>query len=171
MQQRAYRHLTDRERLLISKLRAQRFKLAEIARRIGKDKSTVSRELQRNGDDETPHDRFFYFRVHGLWTAEGLDAYLATQPAEDRETKRVWKWSDAQQYAEERSRKAQEKRRRKKPETQVWVIDKLRLNWSPEQIAGRSKLDGPERRCDQRHLGLLRDGPALPHKALALGLP
>ena len=67
-----------------------------IARRIGKDTSTVSRELQRNGDDETPHDRFLYFRIHRLWTEEELDAYLATQPAEDRETKHVGKWTDAQ---------------------------------------------------------------------------
>ena len=104
----------------------------------------MSRELRRNGDDETPHDRFFYFRIHRLWTEEELEAYLATQPVEDRETKHVWKWTDAQEYAEERARKAQEKRRRKKPETQAWVIEKLRLNWSPEQIAGRSKLDGPE---------------------------
>jgi IS30 family transposase len=144
MEQRGYKHLTDRDRLLIAKLRAKKFNITEIARRVGKDKSTVSRELRRNATVETAHDRLFYFRVHQLWTEEELDRYLATQPAEARETKRVWRWADAQQMAEHRAWKASQKRRRKTAKTRKWVTERLHLNWSPEQIAGRSKIDGPE---------------------------
>ena len=145
MHQRSYKQLTARDRLLIAKLRAKKINQSEIARRIGKDKSTVSRELQRNATTETPQDRFFYLRVSELWTEEQLDDYVATQPAEARETKRVWTYSIAQQNAEQRAWKASQKRRRKKPETRKWTIERLRIGWSPEQIAGRSKAEAPER--------------------------
>ncbi len=124
MGQRGYKQLTARDRLLIAKLQVAKLSLSEIARRIGKDKSTVSRELRRNAVRVTPQDRFFYFRVDRFWSEEQLDEFLATQP------QRAWL--------------AQQKRRRKAPATRKWVIEKLCSGWSPDQIAGRSKVDGPE---------------------------
>jgi IS30 family transposase len=38
---RGFKQLTARDRLLISKLRAKKLSISEIARRIGKDKSTA----------------------------------------------------------------------------------------------------------------------------------
>lgn len=144
MHDRNYKQLTDRDRLLIAKLKAKKLTVTEIARRIGKDKSTVSRELRRNATTETAQQRLFYFRLDRLWTEDELDAYLATQPPEARRTEVRWRYSHAQQAAEDRAWMAAQKRRRKKPETRKWVIEKLRLGWSPQQIAGRSKVDGPE---------------------------
>jgi IS30 family transposase len=104
----------------------------------------VSRELRRNAVRVTPQDRFFYFRVDRFWSEEQLDDFLQTQPAEMRKTNVVWSHREAQSLASQRAWLAQQKRRRKRPETRKWVIEKLRSGWSPEQIAGRSKIDGPE---------------------------
>ena len=141
MEQCGYKHLTDRDRLLISQLRAKKFNLTQIACRIGKHKSTVSRELERNGDDEGPRERRFDFCSGRFFPVASSDDDRAS---DDLKPRRVWKWADAQQYAEERARKAAQQRRRKSPETRAWVVEKLQLDWSPEQIAGRSKIDGPE---------------------------
>ena len=144
MGQRSFKQLTSRDRLMISKLKAKKLSLSEIARRIGKDKSTVSRELRRNAITVTPRDRFFYFRVQRFWSEEQLDDYLLTKPPEWRQTEEVWAHADAQSQRDIRWWRANQKRRRKKPETRKWVIAKLRIGWSPEQIAGRSKIEAPE---------------------------
>lgn len=144
MAQRGYKQLTDRDRVLIAKLKVKKLSLSEIARRIGKDKSTVSRELRRNAVLVTPHDRFFFYAVERLWTDEQLEAFLKTQPVEARATTAEWQHAQAQEVAAHRAWLAQQKRRRKRPETRKWVIEKLRSGWSPEQIAGRSRIDGPQ---------------------------
>ena len=90
MAQGPYKHLSARERLLISRLKAKKLSNSAIARKIGRDKSTVSRELRRNAKIVTPQDRFFLFRIKQLWTEEELDAYLETQPAAARRTEYVW---------------------------------------------------------------------------------
>lgn len=51
---------------------------------------------------------------------------------------------DAQSWATDCKSRAQQARRKKKPETRRWVIEKLRAGWSPQQISGRSKVDGPQ---------------------------
>lgn len=43
MAQRSYSHLTEHDRGMISKSRASRLSLSEIARQLGKDESTISR--------------------------------------------------------------------------------------------------------------------------------
>lgn len=48
MARRSYKQLTERDRLLIADLQKRNLSLSEIARRIGKDKSTISREFKRN---------------------------------------------------------------------------------------------------------------------------
>jgi transposase, IS30 family len=144
MVHRGFKQLTARDRVLISKLKAEQLSVSEIARRIGKNKSTVSRELRRNQTTVTPQEAYFLFRVRQLWTEEELDQYLQTQPAEKRETKAYWKHTDAQQLCFQRRWAANQKRRRKLPQTREWVIEKLRQGWSPQQIAGRSKLEAAE---------------------------
>ncbi len=43
----SYRHLTQQERYVISHLHIARFSLREIARRLGRHHSTISRELRK----------------------------------------------------------------------------------------------------------------------------
>jgi IS30 family transposase len=88
-----------------------------IARQIGKDRSTLSRELRRSSIEITPQDRFFNLRTTRFWSDEQLDAFLLTQPLEDRQTSIVYSHSDAQRAADNRAYAAQQKRRRKAPAT------------------------------------------------------
>ena len=144
MGQRCFKQLTSRDRLMISKLKAKKLSLSEIARRIGKDKSTVSRELRRNSVPVDPHDRSFLRGIdHPLWKEERLDDFLLTEPPEPQ-SDYVWIHGEAQTQRDLRVWRANQKRRRKQPDTRKWVIAKLRSGWSPQQIAGRSKIDGPE---------------------------
>lgn len=144
MGQRGYKQLTERDRVLISQLREKKLSLSEIARRIGKDKSTISRELRRNAIRLTPWDRYFYFCIERFWGPDDLARYLKTKSAEERRTIKAWMHRDAQSWATDRKSRAQQARRKKKPETRRWVIEKLRAGWSPQQISGRSKVDGPQ---------------------------
>ncbi|WP_345258905.1 helix-turn-helix domain-containing protein, partial [Marinicella pacifica] len=45
---RSYTHLSSEERYHISVLRKTKISLSEIARILGRNKSTISRELERN---------------------------------------------------------------------------------------------------------------------------
>src|SRR5438552_17012796 len=102
MGQRGFKQLTARDRALISKLKEKKLSLSDIARRIGKDKSTVSREPRRNEERVTPQDAHFLFRIERLWTEEELDEYLETQSAEKREVETYWSHADAQQLCDHR---------------------------------------------------------------------
>jgi IS30 family transposase len=148
MAKRCFRQLTKRDRRLIYEWRKQGLSQAEIARRLGKDKSTISRELKRNAEVVTKESRLFWFKIQKLWTDDQLDAYLKTLPANERkaltQTELCWRPQAAQACRDQRVWMANQKRRRKKPATRKWVIEKLKLHWSPEQIAGRSKVDGPQ---------------------------
>lgn len=104
----------------------------------------VSRELRRNAIRLTPWDRYFYFCIQRFWGPDDLDRYLETKPTEERRTSKAWMHRDAHSLAADRMQRAQRARRKKKPETRRWVIEKLRAGWSPQQIAGRSELDGPQ---------------------------
>ena len=144
MQERCYTHLSAHDRRVIAKLLAEKKTVTEIAKRIGRHKSTVSRELRRNADILVPDEQFVALRVLPKDSAK-LDEYLRTVPTYDvTERTIVWSYSTAQATCEARARRAAQERRRKDPETRKWVIEKVRIHWSPEQIAGRSEIDGPQ---------------------------
>jgi IS30 family transposase len=48
---RNYHQLTSEERCALSALRKQRHSQAEIARTLGRDRSTIGREVRRNSED------------------------------------------------------------------------------------------------------------------------
>ncbi len=100
-----YKHFTHDERLMLSAFLRTDLTQKEIALKLGKDPSSVSRELGRNG-------------------AESIDGY------------RVRK---AQVLTIQR--RIQANQRFKKIENDPWLENyikkKLKLYWSPEQIAGR----------------------------------
>jgi transposase, IS30 family len=56
----SYTHLTEKERYVISHLKLEKFSLREIARRLGRDHTSISRELKRNGPTYSPDAVYWY---------------------------------------------------------------------------------------------------------------
>lgn len=57
----SYGHLTPKERYVISHLNVTRFSLSEIARRLGRHHTTISREIKRNGPTHPGGVYWYYF--------------------------------------------------------------------------------------------------------------
>ncbi|HTL11877.1 MAG TPA: helix-turn-helix domain-containing protein [Bdellovibrionota bacterium] len=84
MGKRAFKQLSDRDRVLISHLKNRGLSLSEIGKRIGKDKSTISRELRRNAVTVTPEEKLFWFKIRNprrgrARRAPAFDATLRSQ--------------------------------------------------------------------------------------------
>ena len=103
MAHRTYQQLCLEERDRLAILRVQGLSMNEIARRLKRNKSTVSRELQRNCGT--------VYHSYGGGSAEG--------------------------QAQQRRRHASRRDRLRNPRIRSYVRLKLKLGWSPEQIAGR----------------------------------
>jgi IS30 family transposase len=103
------RYLSLAEREEISVGLAQRLSRRQIARRLGRPVSTVSREIRRNS-------------VRGTYRA-----HLA------------------QREAQGRARRPKPAKLAVNDELREWVQQKLRLDWSPEEISGRLKTEFPGR--------------------------
>lgn len=58
----SYSHLTSQERYVISHLNSAKFSLREIARRLGRNHSTISREIRRNRPKD-PSDVYWYYFI------------------------------------------------------------------------------------------------------------
>ena len=106
-----YSHLTWKERYVISHLKVAGFSLREIGRRLGRDHTTIGREIKRNGP-----------RYPG-----GVYWYDFTHPK-----------------AVERRHQARHHRRHNQIRLVAYVEAKLKLEWSPEAIGARLKLDYPD---------------------------
>ena len=104
-----YAHLSLSERDMITTLRAEHKSMREIARTLGRDPGTISRELKRNASPE--------YRL-----------YLSHR---------------AHSRAIQRRKQASRRPRLQHPEVRTYVHAKLAEGWSPEQIAGRIRLDHP----------------------------
>ena len=104
-----YVQLTEAERELIASMHWEGKGPSEIARTIGRDKGTISRELRRN-------------------SSQGYSCYTPCQ---------------AHKRSAQRKLTARHSRPLLKNEKiQRYVRQKLKLNWSPEIIAGRLKKNG-----------------------------
>lgn len=103
----AYRQITSEERYTLATLRREGFSQSRIARRMGRHRSTISRELRRNA---ARHDG--RYRAHA---------------AIERTS----------------ARRSLSRRNRRFSESQ-WALveEKLKEDWSPEQIAGRLGREG-----------------------------
>lgn len=108
----SYNHLTEKDRYVISHLKLAKFSLREIARRLGRHHTSISREIKRNGPTYSPDAVYWYY---------------ATQPV-----------------AEIRRHKARSHHRQNNQPLVEYVEDKLRLDWPPEAIAARLRLDYPD---------------------------
>ncbi|WP_417711202.1 helix-turn-helix domain-containing protein [Roseibium aggregatum] len=69
---RTFSHLSFEERKSISSMRDQKFSQSEIARRLGRDRATISREVRRN-----------YWHDHEFSDADGYWAMTANDMARD----------------------------------------------------------------------------------------
>ena len=102
-----FRRLVKEDRILIAQWKNEGFSNKQIAKRLGRDKSTIGREIIRNNFEGK-----VYEPLHAQYKAEVKKnkAWEAKEPL-----KNPWVYS--------------------------YVLDKLRQGWSPEQIAGRLKLE------------------------------
>lgn len=104
-----YKQITNEQRVLISSFLRQNKSMGFIAREIGKDRSSVSREIKRNSSDGS----------YGLYNS---------LPAQKRRDERRLNSNRTKVLTEE---------------MKEYINDKLvNEQWSPEQISGRSKLEG-----------------------------
>ncbi|KAB0663370.1 IS30 family transposase [Oryzomonas japonica] len=107
----SYTHLTEKDRYVISHLRSAKFSLREIARRLGRHHTSISREIKRNGPTYSPDAVYWYY---------------FTQPV-----------------ATQRRHQARSHHRQNNLSLVKYVDEKLRLDWPPEAIAARLRLDYP----------------------------
>lgn len=103
MARKTYCQLSLEERDHLAIYRAQGLSINEMARRLHRNKSTVSRELRRNCGP-------VYCTYGG---------------------------GSAHRRAHQRRRQASRRERLRNPRIRAYVHSRLRLGWSPEQIAGR----------------------------------
>ena len=103
----SYTHLTARDRYVISHLHGQ-MSYREIARRLGRHHTTISREIKRN---KPPHSTYWYYFIE-----------------RDVELKR---------------HTARSFRRQSHLPLIEYVEDKLRLDWPPEVISEKLKVEYP----------------------------
>ena len=139
------RYLSFLEREEIALLRAQQLGVREIARRIGRDPGTISRELRRNA--ATRGGKQEYRALVAQWKAQQAAKRPKTAKPVDNDRLR--------QYVQERL--AGDIRRPDGtivtgPKTPTWkglnkphrADRRWSLAWSPEQIAARLKIDFPD---------------------------
>ena len=105
-----FTHLTLDERRLLMRLREAKVRVDEIARQLGRHRSTIYRELKRNWwhDAEVP-------QAEGYWP---VSAQLLADGRRRRRCKLL-----------------------RHPRLQAAVVERLKDGWSPEQIAGRLRLE------------------------------
>ena len=108
----SYTHFTEKERYVISHLKLAQFSLREIARRLGRHHTSISREINRNRPDYADDAVYWYYAT--------------------------------QKIADERLHKARSYRRQNHRPLVEYVEDKLRLDWPPEAIAARIRIDYPK---------------------------
>lgn len=116
----SYKHFTLEERKFLQQLLSEGYSFRKIADFLGRNVSSVSREVGRNHSKyPTKKKSNNPYRYHA-WRAQTLAII----------------------------RRREHKHYRLYPETAEWayIMEKLNLFWSPEQICQRWKLDNPNRR-------------------------
>ena len=116
----SYTHFTLEERICLQNLLKENYSMRKIAAILGRNVSSVSREIQRNKAKYKPHtksDNAYWYRA---WRAQNL--YIR--------------------------RRREQMRAALSPGTAAWnfIIDGLKRGWSPEAICGRWHRQYPERK-------------------------
>lgn len=126
-----YRHLVLADRIEIEKLLDQDHSQAEIARRLGVHRSTISREIRRRSwQPERDHANLRPYLRNKLDTRDAHDRiYLAGQ---------------AQHHADTQAARSHQPYRMTHDPLVDWVHTHLRRGWTPEEISGRLPLEFPD---------------------------
>jgi IS30 family transposase len=74
----SYTHLTENDRYVISYLILAGYSLREIGRRIGRDHTTISREIKRNRPANRDNDDVYWYEI-SQWCIQ-----LASAPQVDK---------------------------------------------------------------------------------------
>lgn len=110
-----YRKLVKEDRILIAQWKKAGYSNVRIAGLLGRSVSTIGREIERNSFKDFERSVRVYEPLHA-------------QGKTERNRQKAWK----------------SKQPLKNPWLYAHVLDKLRDGWSPEQIAGRLKLEHPD---------------------------
>ncbi|WGD36544.1 IS30 family transposase [Lysinibacter sp. HNR] len=119
-----YSHLTLEDRVQIELFLEQGYSQAEIARRIGVNRSTICRELHRNSwQPESDHTN--------------LRPYLRNKLDSRDPHERIYLAGQAHLHAERRATRSHQPYQMRHDQLADWVITHLRRGWTPEEISGR----------------------------------
>ncbi|HUH52474.1 MAG TPA: IS30 family transposase [Microbacteriaceae bacterium] len=125
-----YRHLITDDRIEFQHLLEQGHTQAEIARRLGVHRSTISRERKR-----------------GLWHPEddhaNLRPYLRNKLDSRDRHEGIYLAGQAQLQADTRKQRSHQPYRMRYDRLVDWVISQLRRGWTPEEISGRLPIEFP----------------------------
>lgn len=152
-----YSHLTLNDRIEIERLLDYGHTHAEIARRIGVHRSTISREIKkRSWQPERDHANLRPYLRNKLTTRSRRDRiYLAGQ---------------AQLHADANRVRSHQPYRMTYDRLVDWVITHLRRGWTPEEISGRLPIehpDDPRMRVSPETLYAWIYAPAQQHRQLS----
>ena len=127
-----YVRLSEAERFKIEALWAAGHSMAQIARLLGRARSTITRELRRNGKY-----RFDYGVIN--------PRSRPMTPAQRGLYARSYTAAGAQMRSRQRARRAGRGRLVGDTSLRTAVCEMLRQRWSPRQISARLRLDHPYR--------------------------
>ena len=156
-----YRHLTLDDRIEIERLLDLGMSRAEIARRLGVHRSTITRELRR-GSWQPEHDH------------ANLRPYLRNKLNTRGPHDRLYLAGQAQLRADDRVAHSHQPFRMAHDPLIDWAISQLRKGWTVEEIAGRLPVefpDDPRMRVSTETLYAWIYAPAQQHRALWQYLP
>ncbi|WBL19631.1 IS30 family transposase [Citricoccus sp. NR2] len=126
-----YRHLSLDDRIQIEILSERGVSRAEIARRIGVHRSTITRELSR-GSWQPEHDH------------ANLRPYLRNKLDTRTPHQRLYLAGQAHLQSQARAARSHQPYRMEHDPLVHWVISHLRRGWTPEEIAGRLGAQFPD---------------------------
>lgn len=134
----SYSRLSDEERTKAEALWAAGFRMADIARQLGRHRSTISREFARN-------------RVYRFSTGSGVINSRSASMKPGQRGAYDWKYSARKAHGRARTEASQRRagsvaghRKLDPGPLRDQVVDLLRQRWSPRQISRRLALEHPD---------------------------
>jgi transposase, IS30 family len=124
-----YKQITRTERVVISNMMKLKFSYTEIANHLNRNKSSISREVRRNSYLDTNSSSN---ETNSISNDISSNLLVYDSDYAHKKKKRVRVEINKQQIKLEFESK-------KYPNLEKYIIEKLKLKWSPEQIAGRMK--------------------------------